>query len=620
MRMKRFSYAAFGIILGTLGWSNFTLLPKSTDIKPIVTPTKTDPVKFTLIPQDYTLLALRDLNTIAPNDRVFIRYLAIRNINDLKTSSLTLNIISRSSNIIRPIPVQDNSLVRVDLRFYAPKADDLTEWLNFWEEFAFDPTFNLLITKDTFNLIDKSKLPKRKIKIPGPEREETRDITHPGGPYTYPDDSGRVVEYAKAGEYRVKLRFKGPEIEKEVDSFEGKDVIHIDPSDINLTILKQLTNSQAPIVEHKYFKTRVLSTVKDSGTFKDVWGGLYYEFRGVKTSKDPKVTDLDLFYESVGVGNTKAGLTADQQFEVLRSDQRVAIYHSKVTGKPRIVEMHHVLSDKEGNSWGAITDDIKDADVDIKNRGFANLLKPKIKAREGLFPGSNGFQIATLWNGDGKRQDEVPPDVANDHTIPSPYTKRLQGPISCLRCHNADGNDGYKPLDNDIRTLTSKNRFDIFGDLTKNNQIDAIDRLVGLYNGDFSKNLRRARNDQAEIFLKATGPWPESADQTDAAKIGAKHLCDDYAEYNYNLVDAHTALLELGYNITDIKKSQDILQRLLPPDLNNILEGIIPEDPTLAAIMSGISVNRTDWALVYTFALERAKRTPREKVKQWLEN
>jgi hypothetical protein len=213
-----------------------------------------------------------------------------------------------------------------------------------------------------------------------------------------------------------------------------------------------------------------------------------------------------------------------------------------------------------------------------------------------------------LFNGDGVRQDEVPPDVAVDSTIPAPHTRRLQAAIGCIRCHGTDGSDGWKPLQNDVKTLLS-GKLDLLGDLTQRNRIasDVLDRLSGLYQGDFAKNLRRARDDVAEVTLKATGPWPDAKDQTDAAKVAAVKVADEYAAYNYDLVDAQSALRELGIDAGK-SESLQLIGMLLPPDERAAFADVILEDPRIAALKAGLGINRSDWALVYGFAAERAQK------------
>lgn len=615
-------------------------------------------------PNDAVAQAWADLQAIPLFSRLFTRYVWIQEgqpvplKQSMRTTSLTLNYVSRASSIRMPPPVAASSghLIRVDLRMYAPRDVDIRDWLKEWEELRFDPMFALLLTKDTLEFADKAvvealgvesrRLPRKKVArtitrkatVPGGWREETRTIQHPGGPFTWPDDTGRHHDDLRPGLFEVDLRFRLPDTEKEIaETIEEEvplalanigangaaDVVRLNPAHIDpgaYAKLQLFTGSEAPVVDHRYLKARALTAIRDKGVFKTIFGGLYYQFRGVKKAKDvlgrdTKATDLDLFFQNLGVGNIKAGETADQLFERLRSDQRAFLLRSGVTGKPREGDVLPTEAEREGSSRGAITGDVKDEDVDLGERSFAVLLKPVRRAREAIFPGLNSMPITALFNEQGALQDEVPPDVAVDTTIPSPHTKRLQPIISCLRCHAADGSDWWKPLPNDVKTLLGRRQLDLFGDLSQGRNAfssDIIDRLLGLAAGDFTKHLRRARDDAAEATLRATGPWEGGEDQAGIVKLANQRLADEYQAYVYDLVTPQTALRELGLEVSDRVKAVEIFRELVPPDLRSTVEllpgaAYVPEDPRVGALRAGLSINRSDWALVYAFVADRVK-------------
>ncbi len=601
------------------------------------------------VPNDAIAWALRDVLTVPYSERQYMRYiwsqdLAVWQALDekerkkvdpvpLKVISLTANYISRASFPLLA-PMVPGGLVRMDLRQYAPRDADLAEWLKLWEEFAFDPTFSLLITRDTVGEV--KDLPRQKVrrqvtrKVPNPEfkwRTETRDIKHPGGRYVWPDDSGKSRDDVPAGEYSVDLRFRVGEefleriefVEEERDAFTtGVDVVRFNGRDIDpaaFVSLQTQTQSLAPVVEWRYFLHRSLTTVKDKGVYAQVFGGLYYDLRGIRKSKDKKATDEDVFFESLGVGNIKAGESAASVFDRLRSDQRLAVFRSGVTGKPRRVDMFHTLAGREGTGWGSITHDIKDQDVDIGTHPVMNLLEFKDAAREAIFEGPNGMPLFALFNGAGARQDEVPPDVAVDRTIPTPHTMRLQPAIGCIRCHGTE--EGWKPLTNDVKRLTG-GRLDIFDDVSnrKHSRSDVLDRLTGLYAGNFDKHLMRARDDYAETLLHVTGPWKESEKgQTDTPGISARRISETFSGYNYTMVDAQSALRELGIDCPK-DRAQSVYNLVLPPDLRAFNGEFAVEDVRLAAPGRGVSVNRSDWSLVRSFAAERSVRNRQALLKR----
>lgn len=602
-------------------------------------------VKALPTPDDAVAWALADLLTLPPYDRQFTRYLWLpeRQVEELKSVSLGLNLVSRAPAVYRPEPTADLALARVDLRWYAPEPRDLAEWLLLWEQFQFDPNFSLLITRDVIELLNlpDEQLPrvrvarKRTRRLPAGTRwrSEVRTIDHPGGYFKYPDDSGRFYPDLEAGRYRPELRFKEEvfvdtvqTVFEEVSFAEAKDVAvvransrSINPA--NFLRLQQLTLSEAPVVHYRYFLTRALTAIKDQGPYAVVWGGLYYDLVGIKKAKDvlgkdTKATDEDLFFENLGVGNIKAGLTADRLFEKLGSDQRSALRQSQVTGKPRRVDFFHVLSGKESNSWGSITHDIRRQDVDVGSHALLNLLTFQDFAREAIFSKANDLVITALFNGKGALQEVVPPDVATDRTVPAPYTGELQPVIGCLRCHAASGEDFWKPCGNDVRHLLGRKThtgLDVVADFSDPRRLfdqDArVARIAGLYAGSFEKNMRRAREDWAEAVLKAVGPWPKGGDQTEVGKLASRRVCDDFEAYNYRTVDARQALRELGLEVGK-EHAVAFFKALLPPDPRSRVNSVFLEDGRIAALRDGGAIVRADWAFVYDFAAERARHSP----------
>lgn len=596
------------------------------------TPKQPEPIRPLPIPDDAVRLALADVLTLPVYDRCYTRYLfdpeGDKSKLGMRSTSVALQYISRASSIIRPVPVAGGLLYRIDLRWYAPRYKDLQEWSVLWENLAFDPMFSVLITKDTakfFRDFDAGRvLPHKEVHdVQQPDRIETRIVDHPGGDYTYPDDSGRTVPGVAAGRYTVELRFKTSARRHERTSPPTADVVRynsraIDP--VAFCRLQEEIHSQAPVTEHRYFKARVLNSIKDTAVFKQVFGGLYYEFASVRKAKDvlgqdTKASDLDLFFEDLGIGSIKGGVTADQLFDKLRSDQGIVMFRSKVTSGPREVLAFHTPSGKESGSWGAISGDIKAGKIDIGDRVFANLLTPRRDAREAIFPKANGFLIFGLFNGDGVRQDEVPFDIAQDYTIPRPYHQRLQI-RGCITCHAIDGKDGWQGMVNEAKQLiarrgNSRLALDIFDDRGVKHRItaDVIDRLAGRYTGDFSKPLRRAQDDLAEATLKASGPWEKSEDQTDVHKLFGQRLHDEYRSYWWTGINAHIALKELGLDVPK-GKSLAVFGEILPPDPRGLVGNVYLEDPRIAAIAAGLEIERADWALAYANAAERAMRNP----------
>lgn len=569
-------------------------------------------LKFLPNPIDAYMVALLDLRAQSVTDQPFFRYVWIENgdVERAKVQSMILNMVGRGTTILRPEPLGKDKLLvlRIDLRHYAPKVNDLSEWITLWEDLQFDPRFNLLITKGILTaLISSSPHWKGKGWI-----RRKAWIKKVVSPYVFSD--GQTYDYKWQQWQSSKLEsFSFADLKTDIKDIE---LIRISAPYIDLSVrseLEHLTNSQAPLVTDSYLTYRLTSTIQDKGVYADIYGGRYYQFAGIRKGAK-KGTDEDVLLEQLGVGNVEKGITAKKIFEQLRSDQRVAVFRSSVTGMPRQMEFFRTLTGRLDIASGLISfsHDLKHQNIDIDTHPIMNLLDFKDEAREVIWERQNGLHGYALFNGKGELQDEVPPDIANDHTIPAPHPKRLQGAISCISCHEADGSDGWKRVTNDVKTLVKKT--DIFGDVGRKNDAisDTLDRLAGLYQGDPERALQRSRDDYALATLKATGPWKESKAQTDVVKITARKLVKIWRDYWYDMVDAHKALLELGIE-TDTKSSLQVLNNLLKPDLRAVVpipevgQLLVPEDPRIAALRAGLSISRSDWDLVYSFAADRAK-------------
>ncbi len=581
-------------------------------------PAPTPPIRPLPIPDTAVRQALADAESLPPGHCQYVRYVwdQAADSRSLKTTSLAWGYLSRGSVVVRPTPIPGTGLVRVDLRHYAPRREDLREVIAAWEELAFDPFFSLLLTKDTL------RFAARRLRERWPRREDKGARGQGGKGTGGQGDKGKEAppasSFAKKRRRSVPLS-PGPRVPLSSADvpLSSDDVIRLDSEAVDpgaFLRLQRLLGTTAPVVEHRYFKRRALTTIKDNKVFKVVFGGLYYEFRGIKKAKDvlgkdTRATDLDLFFESLGIGNIKGGLTADKLFDRLRSDQALITVRSQITGKPRDVLAFQTPAGRDGSSWGAITGDVKDGSIDLGDRSFANLLVPRREAREAIFPGPTGFHVFTLFDGKGALQDAVPDDVAQDRTIPAPHTQRFGAGLECIVCHNLQGKDGWQPLHNDAPALLRDvDAFDDLGGGKRRFRAEVVDRLAK-YTANFDKQLRRARDDLAEATLKATGGWAESPDQTDVCRLAAQRLYDERKSYDWDLVTPQVALRELGLEVAE-GQAREVLRAILPPDLRAFDGEIVPEDPRIALLRAGIGIPRSDWSLAYAFAAERARRNP----------
>lgn len=347
---------------------------------------------------------------------------------------------------------------------------------------------------------------------------------------------------------------------------------HIDPR--IATLLSGLTKSSAAIVRSDWFITKTFTTID---------GGLYYDFLGVRDpAKKTKNINQTQFLAQHGVDEEKV--------KELRSDQRVALLHSAITGKPRRIDFFRGLGGRDGTGIVTITHDLSDKSFEADRHPIRNLLSFVDAGREIILEKNNGLLIFALSNNQGEIVDEVPPDITKDHTIPAPFTARLQPGISCVRCHFIDGSDGYKPFHNDIKTLTQNpNGFKLLGD-NQGSQRDTYDRLQGLYDGNPDKFIRRGRDDLSDAIFKTTGGK--------STKQLGESIVNTYNNYNYKLVNARIALYELGIPLAPKDNPTIILSNLVgrwPKDE----DGISPDDPLVVALLVGLEINRKDFEQIF---------------------
>ena len=581
-------------------------------------PTKPAEPRLRRLPDanDAYALAAFDLNTLPASVQPFIRYVWDQdgNPSNVQALSLLINEISRASGIYRPAALVRGDLVmaRIDLSKYAPlnQGNDLRDYLRLWEELQFDPALNLLITPGTLEFA-VATFPKWKgrgfvsrtksflIDVPAYKHSD-------GQTYTKKYVKRKVTEFQEVTIADLKdielIRFPDPTINPEL-----------------FAELYSMTGSQAPVVTMDYFVARASATIEDDGLFKSLYGGLYYKFADIP-QKSKKGTDLDNLLEQLGVGNVAQGITAKQIFERLRSDQRAALFRSEVTGNPRMAEFIPTLATKlvRGTALASFTHDLRNKDIDVNVHPIANLVQFKQAGTEGIFPRRNGLHGYGAWNANEELVNEVPFDIASDHTILPPYTRRLQSSVSCKACHEAEGSMGWKLFPNDVLALTSKGRprMDIFGDISRRRDFiaDTIDRLVGLYQADPEDVLSPGRESYSAAVLKATGSWKESTSgQTDVVKLASGRLVKIWRRYFHELVTPERALRELRIGLADPKEAEVIFNALMAPELRaavpvpELNDVLIPEDVRIGGLRAGLSISRYDWNLVRVFAAERTR-------------
>lgn len=552
------------------------------------------------VPAQAVLSAHGAIKQIAPVYRPYTRFIWVREseLANFQSVALAMGYISRGPLLYGPkdYPVIDGYLMQVDLQRLAfkLKGNDLQEMVDTWEELQYDPNFALLITKDMVRFLDKEtvfNVSVREWKIVDEDKKFVENGKEVKGRWIRPI----VVKQVKAEDLKALKNF-------EVARANG---MHIPAAEF--TELQHETQSLAPVVSYDYFITRALNSIRDDGLYKEVFGGLYYTFRGIKKGGREKGTDLDALLEQLGVGNIEAGVTFEKLFEKVGTDQRAAIFRSKVTGRPRLVIWFQSPAGRETMGLVFITRDVKSKDVDIGQHPVLNLLEFKFAGSEVIFVLPNGLHGFAIVNAQGDLLDEVPIDIAADRTVPAPHHPRLET-RSCIFCHNTTGTAlGLQPFGNDVKLMLSS-YFNAYGDRAQLDELvaDTLNRIDSLYSGSPEAILMKARNDYNYSFLKATGPIEEGGDQTEIVRLATENLMRVYSKHNWETVSPQRALYELGF-VAPREHAKDALWILLPPEVSSGDGVIIPEDARIWAIKQGIEINRTDWAFVYPFAAARVQ-------------
>lgn len=356
-------------------------------------------------------------------------------------------------------------------------------------------------------------------------------------------------------------------------------------------LLESETLSFAPLLRADYFLRRVSSTIE---------GGLYYHFMGfIQGGK--RLTEAEIF-RTVGLDVTVS--------RGVEGDDRAAIFQSGVTGKPRMVEQVQGAIGK-----ARITYDVFDEDVDAGRHAIYQLLDMPSRSRgkEIIFERANGLFGYILTDGQGKLVDVAPPNLVSDHQAPSPVTKQLFPPLSCIRCHAA--NSGVQAVRNDVPTLLGGGRqgdLDLFADLgSQQNRTATVNRLAGLFaaTDKFYGDIERSRQSYSDAVWQATrGSGVQGREKV--APKASEQLASAYASYWYpqskeaGNVSADQAAIELGYRVKAGEGAALLAQTIRPGRTDIVIGGVPVEfaDPSIAALRRGMSIRRQDFERVYAQA------------------
>lgn len=519
-----------------------------------------------IIPAEAQALALADAIRLPRNVQLLTRYVWIREpgLDAQKSVSLSVNRISLNIVPVEPHVLFGGVLVRVYLLDLVEKNEQLQNLVDTWELLRFCPEFNLLLTPKLQELLLKLAEEKQPVAI--------------------------IRDGDKFSEVQLK-------------DLDKRDVIrvnapHLDPK-ITLK-LQELLQTSAPIVTREYFEKRALESIRDDGPYKDIFGGLYYDFMGLRNLAKKGETDLDALLRYLG------GQVVD------RAENRTAIKKSKVTGKPRAIGFFptKALAPLDGQAFIVITEDVRRKSIDFDQDALATLDRRFFKpdAKEAIWVMKNKMLGYALFDGKDKLQDSAPSDVVGDRTVPDPHELDLLSASSCIRCHEANGHSGWQPAGNDVLRY-ARAGIKIIGDASDPGALieDTQKNLQGQYKAEPAEFLNAARHQYQKAVLAASGPWSKPKSKpTDIVTLAAKEWEKTNNDYWYGDVTTAKAVRELGFIVKPEALTKDLIQQLLPPRVQDQVFGITPADLTIDGLAAGIEVSRVRWSLMHPFAQIRA--------------
>lgn len=546
-------------------------------------------------PREAHALALQDAKTLANGAAAFTRWVWVPVINVAELPSMVkqvvmaLGFLGTESLAMRPKVIGDAqggmAMVRVDLRMFAgDKVGDIDRWLRTWEKLTFDPAFSRYLTSDNIKLLtDRGfKLPQG---ITG-EVSKSGKLFQDTEPYT--DTDGSKVRGKWVNVVRFAPDYADPKV---------------------LSELEAITGSVAPVVSWQYLINRGTASIQDDSAkgdnnnlYRDLHGGLYYQFAGVRTAKESgkkKGTDLDVLFQDLGlIDDADGGVDAFKKLADANADQRVLIDASRVAHhKPRIVVALATPVSVRHRSVVTITMDVAAENIDRLKRAHNNLLDFRPDAYEVIWTKSNGTQGYAMFNGAGALAFEVPFNIATDYTVPTGFSPRLdtQG---CITCHGQQG--GWQPAPNGLlRAKTVIPKLDLSD--AQRTVLETQLRMARVYGGDMDNMFRTLRTDTAEATLRFTGPFAGGkGDQTDLyQRLSQEHLKTRTA-YWHTDIDAGIALREWGVDCGK-HNPQDVLRDLLKPDPSGL------EDDVAGRLMDGRPVARSDFNLFWSVGAARVR-------------
>ena len=348
--------------------------------------------------------------------------------------------------------------------------------------------------------------------------------------------------------------------------------------------LPDLTRSQVPII-----RIDVLIRQGYTSLDTDVFTGLYYEFVGI---------------DQLPFNGLLKVLGADP---VGTNISRIAVTRSEVTGKPRVIDFFFGTNVRpaEGTGLISVSQDVTDNRRGVHWQADLNRFLKLATAYEVIFERPNGTHGYAIYNGQ-TQLDSVPDNVAANHEIPKPHTKRLASGIGCIYCHSKPSRTlGYARMSNDYADLLKRspefrnfayqeqvfprNGAEVQNNLLANNY-QRLEELLAQFQGTDAAPIHRGQLDYSRAIQRATGIDVQAAAHATIAV---------WNHYEFDLVGAATALRDLGFTSTNEAEAVVALGRVLGTPVGF-------EDPILAGLKVGKPVDRGTWETKFGLAATRA--------------
>jgi hypothetical protein len=352
-----------------------------------------------------------------------------------------------------------------------------------------------------------------------------------------------------------------------------------------------ITGMQIPIVEAERWMVFSLRTLD---------GGLYYKLQGLDDGKGKRLTQDEWL----------SGFGADEKRSIeLGGRELIGLWASNVTGKPRRAQFMFGtnMRPSSGQPLIVITQDNLDETKDVAIHPMYSLLDNRYDATEILATRPNGLISYALFDGKGALQDAAPDNLVRDHTVPRPFTSRLEPAISCIRCHGP--HDQWQPMPNQVKTLLEAQpggfQLSVVGDLAAPH-VDTVSlnlELARLYSGDLTLPLELARNSYEAACARLTGVVRETPDH---AKWTVSVLSDRVDRYLYRLVTPQEALRTLGVYCETEEAAVKMFNTVIPAAVEN--SGPKLTDVAIASLRlysrdNTLTILRSDWERIYQSAL-----------------